>query len=58
MCGVVLQVTVGRSLKAVVALRGLVIEWVLVRGFNEPTHTDSGKVSSLSSDGKGACQGL
>ncbi len=34
------------------------MEWVLVRGFKEPMRTDSGKVSSLSGDKMGACQGL
>jgi len=31
----VLQITLGRVLKAVVAFKGLIIEWVIVRGYNE-----------------------
>ena len=31
----VLQITLGRVLKAVIALKGLMIEWVIVRGFME-----------------------
>ena len=39
-----LQITVGRVLKALVTLRGLVIEWVIVKAFNEEMHLDNGKV--------------
>lgn len=31
----VLQITLGRVLKAVIALKGLMIEWVIVRGYME-----------------------
>ena len=34
----------GRVLKAQVVLRGLVIEWVKVKGYNEDFITDDGKV--------------
>ena len=35
----------GRVLRAQVVLRGLVIEWVKVKAFNEDFHTVDGKVS-------------
>jgi mediator of RNA polymerase II transcription subunit 27 len=41
---VVLQVTVGRTLKAVVTLRGLVIEWVTVKAFHEDLRLENGKI--------------
>ncbi|XP_044733877.1 mediator of RNA polymerase II transcription subunit 27 [Chrysoperla carnea] len=31
----ILQITLGRVLKAVISLKGLMIEWVFVKGFNE-----------------------
>lgn len=34
----------GQVLKAQVVLRGLVIEWVKVKGYNEEFTTDDGKV--------------
>ncbi|XP_071446097.1 mediator of RNA polymerase II transcription subunit 27 [Hetaerina americana] len=38
----VLQITLGRILKAVVAFKGLMIEWVLVKGHNEEFSTEVG----------------
>ncbi|KAK7083115.1 Mediator of RNA polymerase II transcription subunit 27 [Halocaridina rubra] len=40
----VVQVTLGRVLRAVVTLKGLLIEWVVVRAFNEPFLDEEGKV--------------
>jgi len=40
----VVQVTLGRVLRAVVTFRGLLIEWVVVRAYNEPWLDDDGKV--------------
>jgi len=40
-------VTVGRILRALVTMRGLVIEWVTVKAFHEDFSTDSGKVHTL-----------
>ncbi len=40
-----LQITVHRTMQAIVVLRGIVIEKVLVKGFNEQVHNDNGKVS-------------
>lgn len=40
----VVQVTLGRVLRAVVTLKGLLIEWVVVRAFNEPLLDEEGKV--------------
>ena len=31
----ILQITLGRVLKAVIVFKGLIVEWVLVRGYNE-----------------------
>ncbi|XP_077987093.1 mediator of RNA polymerase II transcription subunit 27-B-like [Glandiceps talaboti] len=42
--GAVLQVTVGRTLSAVVVLRGLLIEHVIVRGYHEHSHKDDGQL--------------
>ncbi|XP_064459151.1 LOW QUALITY PROTEIN: mediator of RNA polymerase II transcription subunit 27-like [Ornithodoros turicata] len=41
-CGssAVLKITLSRTLRAVVSLRGLIIEWVLVKGFNEDFYTE------------------
>ncbi|CAL4121226.1 unnamed protein product, partial [Meganyctiphanes norvegica] len=41
----VVQVTLGRVLRAVVTFRGLLIEWVVVRAYNEPWLDDDGKFS-------------
>ncbi|XP_059473544.1 mediator of RNA polymerase II transcription subunit 27 [Neocloeon triangulifer] len=38
----ILQITLGRSLKAVVAFKGLMIEWVLVKGYNEDFVSENG----------------
>lgn len=38
-----LQVTLARTLKAVIVLRGLIIEWVLVKGFAEETLNEKGE---------------
>ncbi|KAF4523960.1 hypothetical protein B566_EDAN012433 [Ephemera danica] len=40
----VLQITLGRILKAVVAFKGLMIEWVLVKGFNEEFTNENGQL--------------
>ncbi|KAK7482627.1 hypothetical protein BaRGS_00026126 [Batillaria attramentaria] len=40
----VMQMVLGRVLKAQVVLRGLVIEWVKVKGYNEEFTTEDGKV--------------
>ncbi|KAK7115881.1 mediator of RNA polymerase II transcription subunit 27-like [Littorina saxatilis] len=40
----VMQMVLGRVLKAQVVLRGLVIEWVKVKGINEEFSTENGKV--------------
>ena len=39
-----LQIILGRTLKAVIVLRGLIIEWVNVKGFGEDMMTENGKV--------------
>ncbi|XP_022670879.1 mediator of RNA polymerase II transcription subunit 27-like isoform X1 [Varroa destructor] len=40
-CGqnAVLKVTLGRTLKAIIVLRGLLIEWVLIKGYTEELYT-------------------
>jgi hypothetical protein len=38
------QIVLGRVLKAQVVLRGLVIEWVKVKGFSEEFTAEDGKV--------------
>ncbi|CAI9720028.1 Hypothetical predicted protein [Octopus vulgaris] len=43
-CGVV-QVTVGRAMNVLVILRGLIIEWVRVKGFTEDFFADDGKIN-------------
>ncbi|KAL3866431.1 hypothetical protein ACJMK2_043728 [Sinanodonta woodiana] len=40
----ILQVSLGKILKAVVALRGLIIEWVTVKGYQEDLYSEDGKV--------------
>ncbi|XP_037780928.1 mediator of RNA polymerase II transcription subunit 27-like [Penaeus monodon] len=40
----VIQVTLGRVLRAVVTFKGLLIEWVVVRAYNEPLLDEDGKV--------------
>jgi len=40
----ILQITVGRAMKAVVVLRGLIIEWVSVKAYHEDTHFESDKL--------------
>lgn len=49
-CGssAVLLITLARTLKALVILRGLVIEWVVVKGFNEDFYTDDEKLDMWS----------
>ncbi|PVD19304.1 hypothetical protein C0Q70_19791 [Pomacea canaliculata] len=42
-CAVV-QIVLGRVLKALVVLRGFVIEWVKVKGYNEDFTTEDGRV--------------
>lgn len=42
-----LQVTLGQVLRAVVTFRGILIEWVVVRAYNEPLVDEDGKVSLL-----------
>jgi len=37
-------VTVGRVLRALVTMRGLVIEWVTVKAFHEDFSSETGKV--------------
>ena len=41
------QLTLGRTMKAVVVLRGLIIEWVLVKGYNEDFMTDDDQVGNF-----------
>lgn len=43
-CGVV-QVTVGRAMTVLIILRGLIIEWVRVKGCTENFLTDEGKIN-------------
>jgi hypothetical protein len=38
------QLSLGRILKAVVAFKGLMIEWVLVKGFNEEFTNENGQL--------------
>lgn len=45
----VLKITLERVLKAVVLLRGAVIEWVLVKGYNEDFLGEDGKIDIWSS---------
>lgn len=40
----VVQVTLGRVLRAVVTFKGILIEWVVVRAYNEPLLDDDGMV--------------
>jgi mediator of RNA polymerase II transcription subunit 27 len=40
----VMQVTIGRTMKAVVVLRGAIIEWVIVKAFHEETYFDNEKL--------------
>ncbi|KAK3856145.1 hypothetical protein Pcinc_037503 [Petrolisthes cinctipes] len=40
----VVQVTLGQVLRAVVTFRGILIEWVVVRAYNEPLVDEDGKV--------------
>ncbi|XP_059148387.1 mediator of RNA polymerase II transcription subunit 27-like [Physella acuta] len=42
-CGV-MQIELGRTLRAIVVLRGLTIEWVKVKGFDETFQTEDGQV--------------
>lgn len=43
----ILQVKLGRVLRAVIALRGLIIEWVLVKGYDEDFISDEEDPSSI-----------
>ncbi|KAH9518353.1 Mediator of RNA polymerase II transcription subunit 27-A [Bulinus truncatus] len=45
----VLQIELGKTLRAVVVLRGLAIEWVKVKGFDETFKTDDGQIDIWSS---------
>ncbi|KAK8784879.1 hypothetical protein V5799_008756 [Amblyomma americanum] len=49
-CGnsAVLNITLSRTLRALVCLRGLIIEWVLVKGFNEDIYTDDDQLDMWS----------
>ena len=40
----VLQISLGKSLKALVVLGGLIIEWVVVKGINEELLSENGKL--------------
>ncbi|CAL1528813.1 unnamed protein product [Lymnaea stagnalis] len=42
-CGV-MQIELGRTLRAIVVLRGLTIEWVKVKGYDETFKTDDGQM--------------
>ncbi|GFO20182.1 mediator of RNA polymerase ii transcription subunit 27 [Plakobranchus ocellatus] len=42
-CGV-MQIELGRTLRALVVLRGLMIEWVKVKGFDETFKTEDGQI--------------
>ena len=44
---VLFKMTVGRTMKALVVLRGLAIEWVLVKAFHEDFSLENGKVSEF-----------
>lgn len=39
----VLEVTCGRTMKAIVLLRGIAVEWTLVKAFHEDFNTENGK---------------
>lgn len=39
-----MQITLGRILKAVVAFKGLMIEWVLVKGYSEEFTNENGQL--------------
>lgn len=45
----VVQVTLGRVLRAVVTFKGILIEWVVVRAYNEPLLDEDGKVDLYTS---------
>lgn len=49
-CGnsAVLKITLSRTLRALVCLRGLIIEWVLVKAFNEDFYTDDDQLDMWS----------
>ncbi|XP_054713286.1 mediator of RNA polymerase II transcription subunit 27-B-like [Uloborus diversus] len=49
-CGApaVLLITLGRTLKALIILRGLTIEWVVVKGYNEEFYNEDGKLDMWS----------
>jgi len=40
----ILQITLGKTLKALIVLRSLVVEWVVVKGFNEELYDKDGKL--------------
>ncbi|XP_037080415.1 mediator of RNA polymerase II transcription subunit 27-like [Pollicipes pollicipes] len=40
----VVQVTLDRVLQAVITFKGLLIEWVMIRGYDEPMSTEDGRV--------------
>uniref|UniRef100_T1J9H8 Mediator of RNA polymerase II transcription subunit 27 n=1 Tax=Strigamia maritima TaxID=126957 RepID=T1J9H8_STRMM len=43
----ILQITIGQTLKALIVLRSLVVEWVVVKGFNEDFYVNDGKELGL-----------
>ncbi len=43
-----LQITLSKTLRAVVVLRGCQLEHVVVRGYDEPTHLENGKLDMWS----------
>ncbi|XP_037269724.1 mediator of RNA polymerase II transcription subunit 27 isoform X2 [Rhipicephalus microplus] len=49
-CGnsAVLKITLSRTMRALVCLRGLIIEWVLVKAFNEDFYTDDDQLDMWS----------
>lgn len=40
----ILQIMLGRTLRSVVILKGWLIEWVVIRGFNEDMTKDDGSL--------------
>ena len=44
MCVLFIQITLARTLQAVVVMRGLIIEWVVVKGFGEDVRKENGQL--------------
>ncbi|XP_042898398.1 mediator of RNA polymerase II transcription subunit 27 [Parasteatoda tepidariorum] len=44
----IILVTVARTLKALIMLRGLIIDWIIVKGFNEDFYTENDKLDMWS----------